>query len=192
MSDIFDDVDKILSDESDSTEVVAATEDESGFNESELQDIMSEIENLEKDFEDVPTSKATAPSITKTKLQEEIDREMEASAEAAILETTKQEASVLSFSQNKKSAAAPVVAQTTSGNEVAFSANGQMSLNLDFKVGEQCAKLCIDPQKGLVVTLSGVELCINEDSGCVVSMDNGMKFTIPLAVAENTSKKKAI
>lgn len=208
MDDIFDDVDSILDGE------VSSEEETTNFNESELHDIMSEIEDLEKEFEveDVPMT-----------LQEKIDAELaievEEAAEAStvveaesivepiaetepvlepivetepVVEVVGPKAQVLDF--EKVAPVAVVTPTTTSTNTssgVSFAAHGQMSLNLDFMVGQETAKLTIDPVKGLVVTLSGVELCISEDSGCTVSMENGMKFTIPLATPVNSLKKKS-
>lgn len=194
-SDIFDDVDAILAEEE-------GLEEDKNFNESELQDIMSEIEDLEKEF----TQEEKTMSL-QDKIEAELAMEMEMGAfeetapEASVVESVETEtveveavtetvaptAQVLSF--EKPATPAPVTTTSTSG--VSFQAQGSMALNLDFKVGEESAKLTIDPIKGLVVTVSGVELCISEDSGCTVSMENGMKFTIPLSSQKNSHTKKA-
>lgn len=194
-SDIFDDVDAILAEEE-------GLEEDKNFNESELQDIMSEIEDLEKEF----TQEEKTMSL-QDKIEAELAMEMEMGAfeetapEASVVESVETEtveveavtetvaptAQVLSF--EKPATPAPVTTTSTSG--VSFQAQGSMALNLDFKVGEESAKLTIDPIKGLVVTVSGVELYISEDSGCTVSMENGMKFTIPLSSQKNSHTKKA-
>ena len=170
MDDIFDEVDSILN-EADSND-----EETTNFNESELHDIMSEIDDLEKEFEidENPMS-----------LQDKIDAEL-----AIELEEFKEEvvnAKVMTF--EKTTPLSPSTLGSKSG--VSFQAKGQMSLNLDFMIGQETAKLVIDPIKGMIITLSGVELCINEDSGCTVEMDNGMKFTIPLSSQANSLKKKS-
>ncbi|MBC7713558.1 MAG: hypothetical protein H7177_09470 [Rhizobacter sp.] len=189
---ILDDVDEIL----------GVSEEDKNFNESELQDIMSEIEDLEKEFD-------TVVEVTPISLQEKIDAELAmeleeiANAEIVTEEITDDEftaieeevvapkAQVLAFEKTKPAPApAPASSPSTSKSEVSFAAHGQMTLNLDFIVGSETAKLSVDPVKGLIVTLSGVELCINEDSGCTVSMENGMKFTIPLASPSVSTKKK--
>ena len=196
MDDIFDDVDSILDGD-------VSEEETTNFNESELHDIMSEIEDLEKEFEavDVPMTlqekieaelameleKAESPS----SVMSDVETEVEAFEEpvAAVVET---KAQVLAFEKVTPVATpTPVTTSTNSSSGVSFAAHGQMSLNLDFMVGQETAKLTIDPVKGLVVTMSGVELCISEDSGCTVSMENGMKFTIPLATTANSLKKKS-
>lgn len=204
---IFDDVDEMLMEE-------AGLDEDKSFNDSELQDIMSEIEDLEKEFEaetatmtlqeqiDAEMMGATeeeAPIMeveVEEEIEEEAEVEMQMEAETEVEEVIATptpvakapEAQVLSFEK-----ATPKTKPTTA--EVSFAAHGQMALNLDFKIGEESACLSIDPVKGLVVTLSGVELCINEDSGCTVSMENGMKFTIPLsaqAKQDTSLKKKAV
>ncbi len=185
---ILDDVDEILGAES--------LEEEKSFNESELQDIMSEIEDLEKEF----VEEEVAPMSLQDKIEAELAAELENIAHAEII--TDEEVEAMDEVVAEAPVATPVAAPaqvlafskptptTSSKSEVAFVAQGQMTLNLDFMVGSETAKLSIDPVKGLMVTLSGVELCISEDSGCTVSMENGTKFTIPLASSAVSSKKK--
>ncbi len=191
-SNILDDVDEILG---------AESEEDKSFNESELQDIMSEIEDLEKEFgeddaspvslqakidaelaaelKDIADVEIATENIS-DEISEEISEDLAAVMEEAI---PAPKAQVLSFTKALK--------EVSNKSEVAFTAQGQMTLNLDFLVGSETAKLSIDPVKGLIVTMSGVELCINEDSGCTVSMENGMKFTIPLASSAVSTKKKS-
>lgn len=199
MDDIFDDVDSILDGE------VSSEEETTNFNESELHDIMSEIEDLEKEFEaevvpmtlqekiDAELAMELDDAGSVTSVMAEVETEVEAFAEPEV-EVVETKAQVLAFEKAAPVAVvtpAPVTTSTNTSSGVSFAAHGQMSLNLDFMVGQETAKLTIDPVKGLIVTLSGVELCISEDSGCTVSMENGMKFTIPLATSANSLKKKS-
>lgn len=236
MGDIFDDIDEILSEaevidasaESTEAEIV----DVENFNEAELQDIMSEIESLEKDFEDGSSAATAAAMIQdavmdeinaelhkeeapKASLQDEIERELEQSMMSggddpeevspvivapiitASTPVTK-EAAVLSFEKpapkipvTPVATTAPTAPAMTTSSGVSFAAQGSMALTLDFKVGEENAKLTIDPVKGLTVILAGVELIINETDGCLVTMDNGMKFTVPLSTLSQSQKKSA-
>ena len=252
MSDIFDEVDEILNevdgDSGGDSKVSAPVETESNFNESELMDIMAEIENLEKEFDTVaPVEEASemeamlgsemdsaedsdmeteslleeldeleeaeaisvaseaavaaiapapasmpTPSMSKTELQKEIDRELEMTLQGAFDEASEVVApisspSILAF--EKKATVAP--ATTPSSSEISFEAQGQMTLNLGFKIGEETATLSIDPVKGLIVTMKGVNLCINQEEGCQVTMENGVTFTIPLTSATSALKKKS-
>lgn len=183
-------------------EVLNVSDEDKGFNDSELQDIMSEIENLEKEFD---TSVEDTSMSLQDKIDAELDMELEEIASAEIMSEeindddfsamdeviNEPKSQVLSFEKAKPEIIATPVVNTTAKSEVSFSAHGQMTLALDFMVGSEIAKLSVDPIKGLIVTLSGVELCINEDSGCTVSMENGMKFTIPLASQSISTKKKS-
>ncbi|MBY0414138.1 MAG: hypothetical protein K2Q18_08225 [Bdellovibrionales bacterium] len=199
---IFDDVDAILSED-------VSSEEDKSFSEDELQDIMSEIENLEKEFE------GAQPTMS---LQDQIDAELAEINSAnvptpgmdEVVEMPEDEVIMTKMVveeviptptptptpapiQITSFAKAPVVAEIPkheNKSEVTFQASGQMNFNLDFKIGADVAKLSVDPVKGLMVTVAGVEFCINEDSGCTVSMENGMKFTIPLSSQTNSSKKK--
>lgn len=200
MDDIFDDVDSILDGD-------VSEEETTNFNESELHDIMSEIEDLEKEFEAVETPMTLQEKIDAelameldevtetTPVMSDVETEVEAFEEpmAVVEEVVETKAQVLAFEKVAPVATTPTPVTTTTNTSsgVSFAAHGQMSLNLDFMVGQETAKLTIDPVKGLVVTLSGVELCISEDSGCTVSMENGMKFTIPLTSPANSTKKKS-
>jgi len=176
---IFDDVDDILNGE--------FSEEDKSFNESELQDIMSEIEDLEKEFVN-----DEAPAMS---LQDKIEAELK-EANVVVTESPKEkESAPLTSTKSQVLPFEKVVAKksdSTLKNEVAVEARGSMCLNLDFKVGEETAKLSIDPSKGLTVNVSGVEISIDEHSGCTVTMDNGMTFTIPLSNAQKSPKKKAV
>lgn len=207
MSDIFDEVDEILNEidgEFDASEMTEAEdypeamEDDKSFNESELMDIMAEIEGLEQDFvaaEEV-VAKPMVAVVAKTELQNEIDRELEMSlVEKEEEELAQATPAVLTF--EKKTTAQPTqavaaaVATPAASSEISFEAHGQMNLNLGFKIGEESAKLTIDPVRGMIVTMSGVELRINQEDGCIVTMENGVKFTIPLTSSESNLKKKS-
>lgn len=78
MSDIFDEVDDILNEIETETASAADTAEKS-FNESELQDIMAEIESLESECE---VGSLTAKK-DKVDLQAEIEQELETSMESS-------------------------------------------------------------------------------------------------------------
>lgn len=199
MSDIFDEVDDILNEVSvdmDAAEAVDsadATDVEKNFNESELQDIMAEIESLEKEF-DTEEVKAASPVIEepvkKTDLQSAIDNEFERTTHEVQQVQTKAAPKVLAFDKKATTYGRPATSPLLS-SEISFEALGHMSLNIAFKIGEEKAILKVDPEKGLMVTMAGVELCINEEEGCLVTMESGVKFTIPLTSRAASPKKKS-
>ncbi len=138
-----------------------------------------------------PAHVEEAPVEKKLNLQDEIDRELELSLEMNQLPPVAPSAEVFSFEKK-----APVVPPSPSSSgkmnsEISFEAIGQMNLNLGFKIGDESARLSIDPLLGLVITMNGVELCINQEEGCKVTMENGVKFTIPLTSSDSALKKKS-
>lgn len=205
MDDIFDEVDAILADVDAEAEEVSI-ETESNFNESELQDIIAEIENLENEFETGPMLEREGSPVKKMQLQEEIERELAMSQEvdeevkkefiAPVASTAseaepKAEPEILSFENKSGPIVTPVALERAKTSEISFSANGQMNLNLSFKVGNETATLTVDPALGIFVSMKGVELCLSEVDGCKVTMENGVNFTIPLTTGKTASKKKA-
>jgi hypothetical protein len=198
MTDIFDEVDDILS-EVESTNLEAATPEvaEKNFNESELENIIAEIETLEKEFEADALLKSKLNSENEmANLQNEIDHEMEMTLITQSIDkeeesvSSKKSSKVLPFGK-KSSLSYPSENGEAGVGEISFEAKGQMNLNLGFKIGEETAQLSIDPVKGLIVTLRGVELCINQEDGCKVTMDSGVNFTIPLTSSLSAMKKKS-
>ncbi|MFT6069912.1 MAG: hypothetical protein ACJAT2_000926 [Bacteriovoracaceae bacterium] len=149
-----------------------ANKKEQGFNDAELQDIMSEIENLEREYEDdAPVSKETEVEVV---VQED-------SVEETIAETT--EDNVVSFEQKVKTKS-----HTSSGEQqVEFQGSGQMNFAMNFEVAGQTAHLEIT-EAGLVVSLDGMHLSVNETEGCTVEMEGGVKFSVPMSTKAKSSK----
>lgn len=205
-------------DENKLEEAMADTVEQS-FNDSELEDIMNEIENLEKEFvedgekspEDLALSEAPVSS-----LQDEIDKEVESFAdemtpvveEAPVAEVTAEveekeieqeivaDAAVEMVEEEStdnvvQMPVAEVQAPTSnSGANMDFSASGEMSLNLNFKIGSETATLKVDGEGGLVVDMAGVEVKISETEGCTITMEGGVNFNIPLTTNGEAAKKK--
>jgi hypothetical protein len=146
-----------------------------GFNESELEDIMNEIESLEKEFTDVeeapsaPIAASANPEaliispkeVQKTSLQASIDEELEKLHSAPKPAPTS--SNVVSMSAPK----APVFSGKGAKSEMSFSVAGEMAINLQFKVSGQCVNIEVDEQNGLVINLG-----------------NGGRFVLPI----NTNK----
>lgn len=233
-----------------------STMEETGFNEAELQDIMNEIETLEKEFTEVPVAvdsasveidesiseslKVSPELVAKTDLQKQIEEEMNSSFEKVVEESTQSvvademvmtaEASeldhvdaemmeadeilgevedmdlamtaepvseeehdnVIEMSTHSipttfaaPSSAAPKKA--TSSSPVSLACEGNMTLSMNFKLGDGEVKLNVHGDQGVTLSFSGVEVHMTEDEGCVVEMSNGVRFQIPLA--EVKSKK---
>lgn len=124
-----------------------------GFNDDELADIMSEIEDLEKDLSDDPApAKAVkvepAPIAVKEASKDVLLKLADMPEEKAIKATAKSyEASI-----------------PASASKMEFCVAGNMAVNLTFHVGGESVCLTVDEAKGLVIEMNG-----------------GAKFTLPLS-----------
>lgn len=174
---------------------------EQSFNDSELEDIMSEIESLEKEFVEEgerSPEELVVVSSEKTDLQSAIDQEVESmSAELApddkamieeavaeVEETSNEVDNVVALPKSEKVA-------STSGAAMDFSAAGTMDFNLNFNIGSEAATLKVDGDKGLCVEMGGVVIEITQEAGCTVTMEGGVNFNIPLTTSGNAATKKA-
>lgn len=171
------------------------------FNENELQDIMNEIENLEKDFveeqssepevEEVKAESTESNNSDADELQSTIDAEiaeLNAITEVAQPEDSEEiEATdnVMSILQDAEATSSP----TYSGSPVELTCNGDMDFNMNFSLGENTANVKVNKDNGLSVELDGVSLTMNEITGCTITLPGGIKFTVPLT-SENTSANK--
>jgi len=192
-------------------------EAEQGFNDSELLDIMQEIESLEREFtssdgETAPEELAIeADAVKKTDLQSKIDEELvakakadqdseqeQASADEEFEELDQAEAemeaeSVVSdnvVTMTPKSAStAPHKSTSTTNAPMSFSAEGSMNLSLEFNLGGAVATLHVNGEEGVTFEMDGVTLTLHPEEGCQVSMAQGVKFSVPLGA--QTSAKKA-
>lgn len=183
-----------------------------GFNEDELQDIMNEIEDLEKEYVEEGSSttvEASSDDNPHDDLQDTIDKEIEELNKIEIAEPTGEttettevveepvaetaaEDNVVSIVQDETPASTPSPSSegTYSGAPVEFSANGDMNLNMNFSVGESTATLMVSKEGGLSVQMDGVNLEIT-DQGCSVELAGGVKFTVPLTAGAASNNKAA-
>lgn len=137
-----------------------------GFNDAELQDIMSEIESLEQEF----TEGASAEEHVEEDLENEM---MEACADEEEMFEDEDFAEVTPL-PTKPAAHAPA----TAACPMSFSAQGQMEMKMAFAVGSEQVEVWTNAD-GLNLTMSGVSVQISEKDGCVIEWPGGMKFTLP-------------
>ncbi|MCP4911826.1 MAG: Mtc1 family protein [Oligoflexia bacterium] len=212
--------------------------DDKGFNDAELQDIMDEIESLEQEFvedsehasenttasepessaeteveakaetpEPTPESEPTA-EVVETKAEDksedvddvlgQIENEIENEVTDNVVEMKQPEPATPETSTEVETPAAaeptPAPVATTTDSSVSFTGNGHVDFQMSVNLGGKTATLKVDPGKGLVVNLEGVDLQITED-GCSVEMDGGVKFSVPFgnteAVTSSDKKKTA-
>lgn len=202
MGDIFDDVKAMEDAELASSAEEVEDSGDTNFNASELDDIMAEIDNLEKDFEaDLTVAAAATQEVAKIEAMTETETVPVVEVQAEVVEVapeivkeempieTLAETKVLTF--EKKTVPAMPELKTNATSNVALTATGNMALNLTFKIGEEDATLVIDQEKGLFVSFSGVELSLHAEKGCTIEMANGVSFTVPVQNGASSSKKKS-
>lgn len=175
---------------------------EQGFNDDELQDIMNEIESLEKEFveadpaEESPAAEAVEAAPEKTELQKAIDEEMESlEMEASLDEMEDALNEVDEFSDedfedspDEVSNVHTMPSAAGKSSPMEIKACGQMQVNLAFQVAQETAHLSVD-DKGLKVELNGVVVWIDAEKGCSIELPGGGKFSFPVQAC--TSAKKA-
>lgn len=148
------------------------------FNDDELADIMSEIENLEKEFaESVDAAPAEEPQAHAEPVEEEIDHtEPEVLAELVakpieeVVHKTNHSEKVVAM--KKPSAPAHHAPAAGGHSSLSFKVEGQMTLSLAFEVNGQAVSLEIS------------------ESGLQIAMDSGASFHLPMTNA-GAAKKAA-
>ncbi len=178
---------------------------EQSFNDAELQDIMNEIENLEKEFveeSDTPQDAATesvseAPAETEEvhasqeapqEVAEEEVEDFSAEAEAYESEPTPTEPEATESNEDNVVALKPVATTSGEAGHMSFSGGGQMNMELNFSIGSETATVNV-VDGSLVVEMAGVHLSLTEE-GCEVSMAGGVKFSVPVQ-SKDAGKKAA-
>ena len=157
-------------------------DNDQGFNENELQDIMNEIESLEKEFTE------------ESEVVEEIQAEAEevTSDESAFDQDEMQSIvdEVEALEQSSSPAPQKVLAMksTSSGSDMCFSGSGSLNFNMSFDLGSTPVEFSIDKDSGMTISMEHVEFCITEDS-CVVKMPGGVTFNVPMS--SNKARKAA-
>lgn len=127
---------------------------EKGFNEKELADIMSEIENLEREFAAESTPEASHEEVQPEEATSEVMQELaETPVEQSIPKTNHSENNVVKM-KTPQSSSAPSC--------LTFKVEGEMTVSLNFEVNGQTVSLA--------VTSEG--LCIETESGA--------KFSLPM------------
>jgi hypothetical protein len=149
----------------------------------------------------------TEDEISKTNLQSVIDNEVNVVRQATDEDMTSSDgsAAVEASAESVAIVAAPepdpVVssisdapslkkASTPIDGGVSLAAQGNMELDLNFNFGELPASIQIHPKDGIKISINGVLLDLNPDTGMEVVMPSGVKLTIPLE-SDTTDLKKA-
>ncbi|EQC48160.1 hypothetical protein M899_2658 [Bacteriovorax sp. BSW11_IV] len=204
-----------------------------GFNDSELEDIMNEIESLEKEFAVEGADESETPMMEASEdlaieeagtngLQDVIDREVEsieselhstmaeesdevsaaadsfvdsiedeveavAQSDESVMEEVEVVSNVVAFEPKKTTTTHTV---TSGSSDMNVQLSGQMNMAMTFPVGDSQAEFTVNGGE-LSVQMNGMSISISENEGCTVTMENGVKFTIPLTTSSTHSKKSA-
>lgn len=159
--------------------------DDQIFNEDELQDIMNEFESLEREFNegDAPQAEevvaASEPVVTSESTTEEVLEEGELTMS---VESEASNVVPMASAKPKAKPTAPVSTQSISSN-----AQG-VSMSLEFPIGDQVAQIGLSPEYGFSFNMDGVEITIDSENGCVMTLPGGMTFTIPVDQVSKVKK----
>ncbi|GAB4022403.1 MAG: hypothetical protein Fur0010_25610 [Bdellovibrio sp.] len=162
------------------------TDQDQGFNENELQDIMNEIESLEKEFsEDAVEAQEAAPEMEAA--EGPVAAEEDSAFDSAEMQSIVDEVEALEASAPVAKVRPISPAPSSGGKEVSFSGAGTINFNMSFELGETPVHFSVDPESGVTLSMDHVEFNITEDS-CVVKMPGGVTFNVPMT---SEAKKKA-
>lgn len=188
------------------------------FDDAELQDIMNEIESLEKEFVEDSTHESDASLALTQASDNNLQGAIDAELQSVTIDPPGEESAIVEVAEVAEVAAAPVSAQaieaapvaevinqgpvlvpdcepsqvsSSGGGTMDFTASGNINLSLNFQVGEKQATLVIDKETGLKIEMNGVKLQINEKNGCSMTMPSGVSFNIPLTEEVASTTKKA-
>jgi len=133
---------------------------EQGFNDQELADIMSEIESLEKSYEEVEPQKDLQQMVDDeiaNKVEEQVEEKpvVEQVEEKPVVEPAK----VTAIKPHVVAPSKPHVPHPVSNvghqTSMSFNVEGEMKLNLKFWVNGQEISLAVEPHEGFVIELAG-------------------------------------
>ena len=171
---------------------------EANFNDSELQDIMAEIESLEQDFSG-DESEALQDIAAEADIEEEVSSDpVDEHEEEVVAEVEADE----SFEEEPEDAAGPEsyteeecsvseitpISKGSSESPMEFHGAGVLDFNMSFPVGDQKANVKVEDGQVKVV-LGDVSFSITEE-GCFVEMAGGVQFSVP-APGHKSIKKAA-
>ncbi len=163
---------------------------EANFNDSELQDIMAEIESLEQDFSsDEPEveQEMTAEVEVEDDFSSELDDEVVAEESFEEGPEDAPESEIFAEEECSVSEITPI-SKSSSQSPMEFHGAGVLDFNMTFPVGDQKANVKVEDGQVKVI-VGEVSFSISED-GCFVEMAGGVQFSVP-APGHKSIKKAA-
>ena len=143
-------------------------QDERGFDDNELADIMSEIETLESDFidqdEQAPDPvEASEPSAEQVPVDEPVASDEEVPESPGTEQEPIEESSV-SAQVHEMKPSAPVAPSDKNYSSMTFQVEGDMCFKMGFNFSGQSVTVYADGEEGLVIEMAG-----------------GVKFQVPVS-----------
>ena len=204
----------------DKMQVKGNNEEQGSFNDSELQDIMSEIESLESEYEEEikPVQKAKAPvkqgaknvdkSESKVKnLAEELGVKKNKAAKANLSAQVVDNDGAVQDEEFDREVDAILADKTDdmtmdddqnteTNNVVAISSTVKKAGTMNTNSTKSSMEFCVSGDMVLDLTFNvggqSVQIAIDQDNGFVIQMQGGMTFSIPLNNTVKNSVKKAV
>ena len=150
--------------------------DEKTFSDEELKDIMNEFEQVRRDFEEDRSER-------KLEVQEHIEPEGELR-----FRYDEDEAQDEADDQGVGARAKKMTSSSMAKEDVNNLDNPSVSMSLDFPIGDKVAKISINPQSGFSLHLAGVELSLDGENGCALSLPGGGVFSVPISYEQKLKK----
>lgn len=175
-----------------------SSKNDQSFNESELQDIMSEIESLEQEVSSHPESsdeKTTDSPVEEAEasIEQEL-QELESETTEDVSSDDKEERAIDFDESELEDLEKDNVVPLNRDREqppMSLNATGEMNLNMNFQVGGAVATISVDDSTGVAIKLNGVHVTIHPEDGCKLKLDNGLEFSMPLDELTKNHQKKA-
>lgn len=161
---------------------MADNNDEQIFNEDELQDIMNEFESLEQEYNDAPEQVKEVKSAAPVEEVHEVEDEGELNIVDEIIDEEEAHDNVVSMS-----AKTPASKPAPTASHTHHNVSSNVSMSMEFPIGDQVAQIGLNPEYGFSFNMDGVELTIDAENGCVMTLPGGMTFTFPV---QHKSKQK--
>ena len=204
----------------DKMQVKGNNEEQGSFNDSELQDIMSEIESLESEYEEEikPVQKAKAPvkqgaknvdkSESKVKnLAEELGVKKNKAAKANLSAQVVDNDGAVQDEEFDREVDAILADKTDdmtmdddqnteTNNVVAISSTVKKAGSMNTNSSKSSMEFCVSGDMVLDLTFNvggqSVQIAIDQENGFVIQMQGGVTFSIPLNNTVKNSVKKAV
>ena len=156
-------------------------EEEKGFNESELQDIMNEIETLEQEYAGDHSDREVSHESQQHDHDHDENEHLDDVAEEAnpgFDESSLQDKHMTEEKEDDEEGHMKIDSHEDVDHNMKHSAPMDISMNLT--VGGKPVSLKVDSKEGITCEVEGVWMKIHPEKGCQLEMKGGATFSIPI------------